>query len=76
MKASELIKFLQGLDPEMVVMVPGYEGGYRYVDPSAGSIEMALNVHSKWYYGPHEEANDHYSLDPDRNYEIVNAIVL
>ena len=76
MKVYELIKYLQELDPETVVMVPGYEGGYRYTSPSTGPIEMALDVHFAWYYGPHEQANDHYHLDPDREYEKVNAIVL
>ena len=53
MKVSELIEKLQALDPNLRVVVDGYEGGVK----DAGYVtveEIALNVNEEWYYGEHE----------------------
>ena len=53
MKVKELIEKLQALDPELLVVVDGYEGGVK----EAGYVELetvVLNVHKEWYYGEHE----------------------
>ena len=53
MKVKELVEKLQALDPELLVVVDGYEGGVKeasYVELEA----IALNVHKEWYYGEHE----------------------
>lgn len=54
MKVKELIEALQGCDPEAPVIVDGYEGGASEISSLSAPVEIALNVNSEWYYGPHE----------------------
>ena len=55
MKVIDLIKVLVELNnPEMPVMMSGYEGGYSEVK---GVVEPRIFVrecNQAWYYGPHE----------------------
>ncbi len=75
MKVKELIEKLQELDPETRVMTSGYEGGYK--DANVSDVcEIALNVHTEWYYGPHEDPDDTYSVPDKSQYQIVKAIIL
>ena len=53
MKVKELIEQLQALDPELMVVRPGYEGGVTEVEYATG-VPLALNVNTEWYYGEHE----------------------
>jgi len=53
MKIKELIEKLQQFDPELMVVVDGYEGGYD--DPIVGPVKkLKLNANEEWYYGNHE----------------------
>ena len=54
MLVKELIEALEKEDPEMLVCVDGYEGGY---DNAKGPsiIKVDLNVNEEWYYGSHDE---------------------
>ena len=57
MRVKELIAALSAFDPELEVMVDGYEGGVgdpRY--PSLLGIDRDVN--GKWFYGPHEPNHD------------------
>jgi hypothetical protein len=54
MKVKELIKELQKHDPEKMVVVAGYEGGYDEIS-GAEEIRLKLNAHTEWYYGKHEQ---------------------
>ena len=76
MTVKELIEQLQKLDPDIHVMTGGYEGGYRDVNYGGGFTDVALNVHTQWYYGPHEEADDTYYIQDKSHYQIVKAIIL
>lgn len=58
MKVKELIERLQALDPELMVVRPGYEGGVTEVDHIT-AIEVFLNVNEEWYYGEHEQIDDY-----------------
>lgn len=53
MKIKDLITELQEHDPEMEVMVAGYEGGY-HSDLVVGQETVMLDRNKEWYYGPHE----------------------
>lgn len=53
MKVKELIEVLSQLDPELMVVVAGYEGGVNEVDKSE-LCDIELNVNTAWYYGKHE----------------------
>jgi hypothetical protein len=57
MKVKELIEKLQGLDPELMVVRPGYEGGLTEIQYTTLST-VALNFNTEWYYGEHEEIGD------------------
>ena len=54
MNIKELIEQLQGFDPELMVVRPGYEGGVTEVE-YANEVLLALNVNAEWYYGEHDE---------------------
>ena len=53
MTVKQLIEKLQQFDPEAMVVVAGYEGGYNEIS-DAGDILLNLNVNKEWYYGKHE----------------------
>ena len=75
MTVKELIEQLQTIDPDLHVFVRGYEGGYNDAGPISDTKEFALNYHTEWYYGYHEEA-DYDLLGPSHSFEIVKGIVL
>ena len=76
MTVKELIEQLQTLDPELHVFVQGYEGGYNDAGPIGGVRDIALNVHTEWYYGRHEEADTQYYVKDKAKYTIVKGIIL
>lgn len=66
MTVKELIQQLQQLDPNLHVFTRGYEGGYCDIN-GFESKEVALDVNTAWYYGPHEEAK----LVPNSSLHVV-----
>jgi hypothetical protein len=72
MKVKDLIAQLQALDPEMLVLGPGYEGGLKEVE-HVSVTEVALNVNTEWYYGPHEEPN---SLEPFKGFDRAKGVLI
>lgn len=67
MKVKELIEQLSKLDPEVIVLKAGYEGGVTEIT-GTGNCTIALNVNKEWYYGPHELITL-YNSYPDHNQE-------
>jgi len=57
MKVKDLIEQLKALDPELMVVRPGYEGGVTEVG-HVTIITVALNVNEEWYYGEHEQIDE------------------
>ena len=57
MTVKQLIEKLEKLEPEKMIVVPGYEGGFGELD-EVGEIQLDLNVNKEWYYGDHEESKD------------------
>ena len=53
MKVKELIEVLSQLDPELMVVRCGYEGGVDEIIKYK-LCDIELNVHTEWYYGKHE----------------------
>ena len=72
MKVKDLIKQLQSCDPEHLVCLPGYEGGY-YTPEHVTAVEMTFNVNDKWYYGPHEMYREDEYPDYERGIAVVIA---
>jgi hypothetical protein len=62
MKVKELIEKLQAFDPEVLVVVDGYEDGVDHPkDPIL--VKINLNVNDEWYYGKHMV----YTYDKSKN---------
>lgn len=57
MTVAELIAKLQELDPELEVLIEGYEGGYDSAERIKGPYHYRRDVNADWYYGPHAEAD-------------------
>ena len=55
MKVKQLIEELQKHDPEMIVVVRGYEDGVNEASTST-KTKIKLNVFDEWYYGKHDIA--------------------
>ena len=62
MKAKELIEQLQKLDPETLMVVRGYEGGYS-IPQSTKLINITGPHDNEWYYGNY---NDCDKDDPEK----------
>lgn len=56
MKVKDLIEALLELDPEKMVVVSGYEGGFKEI-LDIEKISLELNRYDEWYYGPHESVD-------------------
>lgn len=76
MKVKDLLKQLQELDQESMVIISGYEGGYNEVS-SADPKQIALNVNTSWYYGCHEIVEDYHKAQyPETRYKLEQAVYL
>ena len=53
MKVKELIELLSQMNPELLVVVAGYEGGVDEIKKYK-LCNIELNVNDDWYYGKHE----------------------
>jgi len=65
MKVKELIAILEQHNPEYMVVVDGYEGGYS--DPNISELELNLNVNDSEYFGDHEEGSEVSAICIGRN---------
>jgi hypothetical protein len=74
MTAKQLIETLQQIDPETRIFVAGYEGGYDDLVTISNIQDIALDVHSDWFYGTHEDADHSYYKVEGKT--IVKGIVL
>jgi len=54
MNIKELIEELQKQDPEMMVVIDGYEGGYQTVE-LIDEIRLNLNVGKRGLFGEHKK---------------------
>lgn len=74
MKVKELIAALQAMDPEHMVVTPGYEGGVTEL-LGLRTVTIALNVHTEWYYGEHDVI---FKTDqrPYQEHEKAQAVLL
>lgn len=70
MKVKNLIAELQQFDPDLMVVVSGYEGGVEEAQATSEHT-IALNVNESWYYGPHEMINEE---DRHEGHERVQAV--
>jgi len=74
MKVKELIETLSQLDPELMVVVAGYEGGVDEMDKYE-LCNIWLNANDEWYYGRHEALSDDQLVEvKDRNLTIVKGV--
>jgi hypothetical protein len=65
MKVIELIQALEAFDPEMPVVLSGYEGGFNTVTAVVEPRTFVKDVNCAWYYGPHELDNEYLEEEHD-----------
>ena len=53
MNAKQLIQILQTLDPDTIILVDGYEGGYT-IPVETKQIEVCGPLIREWYYGEYD----------------------
>ena len=53
MNARQLIEQLQKLDPDTIVLVDGYEGGFS-IPVGTKEIEVSGPFKREWYYGEYD----------------------
>lgn len=58
MTVQELTTQLQQLDPNLRIFKDGYEGAYNDINNISTEVEIALDVHSEWWYGSHERVDE------------------
>lgn len=56
MRVKDLIIELQKLNPELMVVVDGYEGGVSELK-IVGEITVELNKNNEWWWGEHDECD-------------------
>lgn len=61
MNVKQLIEKLSHLDPEMMVVISGYEGGVDEAS-SIDEIKIKLDTNDAWYYGAHEVVDHDESI--------------
>ena len=75
MNVKELIEELSQLDPELMVVIRGYEGGVKEVSHYE-LCNVALNVNKEWYYGNHETLTDKELVEIKNNASIAKGVQL
>ncbi len=75
MNVRELIQHLSQLDPEMRVVVAGYEGGFNDIT-ELESCDLRLHVYQDWFYGAHERADNQSIQQLLPEAPVVPALVL
>lgn len=78
MIVKELIELLQRYDPNLHVMVDGYEGGLDDIFNTSLSLwSVGLNVNPEEYYGKHEPVGSYaFSHRHSSDTKIVDALVI
>lgn len=72
MKVSDLIQILSQYDPETVLVIPGYEGGFSPLH-TARLETLLKNVNDEWYYGSHDTVD---SVSDPESYEKEQFLIL
>lgn len=75
MLIRELMEDLSQLDPDLRVVVAGYEGGFNDIQ-QIKTCTLRLNVHSDWYYGSHADVADQHISDRLPDSVIADAVAL
>jgi hypothetical protein len=73
MTVQELMQILSGLDPDLPVVVAGYERGFNDVT-QVKPVSIMLNVNSEWYYGSHDLSQN--AENDDKSTPLIPAIFL
>ncbi|MEY4334991.1 MAG: hypothetical protein RLZZ196_3741 [Bacteroidota bacterium] len=67
MKVKELIEILLTFDPNLDIVIQGYEGGVTE-KISVESAQIVCDINDEWYYGEHEVDSDyHQEINPNNS---------
>lgn len=78
MNVKQLKAALADLPDSLMVVVPGYEGGYNEVR-KLDRVKLRLDYYSQWYYGDHEDVeylDRMYPDDPNPKPRTRNAVCI
>lgn len=78
MKVKELIESLKTQNPESLVVISGYEGGYAEVNKVL-LLNVVLDYNKEWYLGSHESVDDCRAVEVENYYQngrVVSAVFL
>ena len=70
--AHDLIQILLHFDPDLEILIPGYEGGFANIH-GVKKENLLTNVNDEWYYGPHDHTD---SVSDPENYEKKEFLIL
>lgn len=70
MTVQELINQLSQLDPNQLVLVDGYEGGFTDIK-SITDEKIVLNYYNDWWEGPHEILERTFKQNKDTQAYII-----
>lgn len=73
LKVSDLIQILSQYDPDTIICIPGYEGGFSPIH-GVKKTELLKDVNDEWYYGPHDYI--HSVHDPESYQKETFLIIL
>jgi hypothetical protein len=79
MNVAEFVAELKKLDQTLTVVSRGYEGGYCDIDTEFDVKTLWMNIHSQWYYGPHDDEDEckWHGIDPeDPEHPKFDAVVV
>ena len=62
MKIKELIEILSKQDPNLNVVINGYEDGFDDIS-TLEVIKIKRNANTEWYYGSHAEVFENQPFD-------------
>lgn len=70
--AADLIQMLLAYDPETVILIPGYEGGFKPIH-TVKKETLLKDVNKEWYYGQHDTVDS--VCDPE-SYQKETFLIL
>jgi hypothetical protein len=75
MTVTQLIEILRQYPPDLRVIVSGYEDGYNDISIFEEK-EIAVDIHTEWYYGQHTDSKDEFSIEKIENPKFEKALLI
>jgi hypothetical protein len=77
MTVAEMIDKLKNMPQDMMVVIPGYEGGYDNPEITSSTLVADTNWNGKskdyWYFGRHDH---YYEMESDGTVQPIACVVV